>query len=399
MKRHHRFTPTLLSLALFAALGLASCGGDGDSPQPPPPTTTPTSGPTTTPTQEPTPTSAPTPTQEPTPTTAPTPTQEPTPTSAPTPTQEPTPTSAPTPTTVPTPTPTPSHPAPANVWVSYSAEPGRGTQMYNVETGVWMGEGLDNCPDKPVAMDVRPADGMLMGMSLNRRLMIIDTVSGLCQNIPLGPLETAMNSQDVRGFAVNAAGVHAVLLDDGGYGRLVTFKLSSTGLETDLTLWTTSVTAVDNTSIAYAIDFKTGDGASTPQIENNKLIILTRASTGQPLDRSHVLIFDSDGRKTAEERGWYVSGAGALPHTGDIVVQYLHDPQSGTNGDQIYTRGGWTSNAPGRIQQYAYTPTGGMLFYTGSYTYPGGLIHFGTDLYLQGTESLTGALALRHQAP
>ena len=289
----------------------------------------------------------------------------------------------------PVPEPVPFNPAPRKMWIGYSADPGKGTQMYDVLTGAWMGQGVDNCEAKPVTMDVRPGDNVLMGMSADRKLMMIDTVDGRCQQLPLGALETAMNGQSVKGLAVNSFGVYAVLLDDGAQGRVVTFKLGDSTLASDTTLWSgLNPAPLDVTANAYGIDFKMLDYASTTEVENSKLIIAAH-TTG--IEMSHVLTYDAVGALTGSVLGAMQTGTAINSHAGDIVVNAL---PAGA-GDRVYARTGWTTGLPGTIEDFNYVSS--MVHFKLDPYYFNGVTTDGISksLLLQGNENLTTALAAR----
>ncbi len=369
MKPTPRFTTTLIRLALLGTLGLAACGGGGGGGGDEIPV-------------------------DPTPV-------DPTPV-------DPTPVDPPP--VDPTPTPIEAGPAPAKVWIGYSAEPGQGTQMYDAATGLWTAAGNDNCADKPVAMDIYAGgdvetpigDGVtlkikqnaLMGMSAGRKLMAIDTVTGTCHQIPLGALETAMNNQAVKGFAVNATGVHAVLLDDGAMGRVVTFKLGDAALASDTTLWTTPYAApLDTTATAYAIDFKMMDYSTmTPPeaeaAERNKLIVVAHTAS---VEMSHILTYDgTTGALTGGTAGAMQNGTATNVHQGDIVVNGL----PAAAGDRIYARTGWGPVTPGSIEAFNYVSSM-PNFLLEPYRFNGVTTSGAKQLVLNGDLNLTGALAAR----
>ncbi|WP_211214758.1 hypothetical protein [Chitiniphilus shinanonensis] len=247
--------PTLMCAAVLAGLALASCGGgDGDGGIPPTAPPTPPVSPTPTPPDAPTPTPPDTPTPTPPVSPTPTPTGMPTPT-PPTPTPSgvptPTPTAPPvTPTPVPTPTPTPG--ANPSGFFLYGSGGGSGLQQYTwVDDGIttsqfydWpAGRSIDQCTAKPVATDIRPSDGVLVGIDANRNLMEINRVTGACTPLPnLAAAAPYLTTGDVRGFAISDNGTYAVLLYHVGiptlvHLRIVRFKPDQAAIISTHELW------------------------------------------------------------------------------------------------------------------------------------------------------------------
>ncbi|GAA5787326.1 hypothetical protein [Chitiniphilus shinanonensis] len=285
MKLDARLKPTLIAVAFFGALGLASCGGGGGDGGKPTPT------PTTTPT------------------------------------------------TVPTPTPTPT-PPPLAGWISYNAAAGVGTAWYDTDTGAYLQNGTDNCADKPVALDFRPSDGVLMGMAADGKLMTIDE-TGTCDVVNTGAIGTALAAlgQPVIGFAVNPAGVYAVLADDGANGRLITFKEGDAAFKSDTTLWTgATVTPTLTDSRAFGIDFMdTGD--------TNRLVVATRKAVIPNSDEcgsTHLFVYDADGALVSDTAGGKSCYSRYNPGNNDIAI---------ANG-RLYLREGNNATAAGYVVNF-----------------------------------------------
>ncbi|TJZ76170.1 hypothetical protein [Chitiniphilus eburneus] len=239
MKSNVRLKPILVLLAFCGALGLAACGGDGDSGNigvngnnggPPP-------------------------------------------------------------ASVSTPVPTPT---PPTGWISYN--PAGGTVWYDTVTGALIRQGSESCVEEPVALDVRPSDGMLMGMSSSGKLMALDTLSGQCNVVDLGDLGTQLANlalvEPIHGFAVNPDGVYAVLADDL-VGHVLTFKEGDSTFKSSFSLQRQPLTWVD---YAFGIDFMdTGDTSRLIVVSLKLLDVDTLPGTVEARWGTHMIRYNPDG--------------------------------------------------------------------------------------------------------
>lgn len=242
------------------------------------------------------------------------------------------------PATQPTPTPTPA-PLAINGWVGYGSAAGTGTVWYDSATGDHLQNGTDDCAVKPVALDIRPGDGALMGMSADGKLMTIDP-AGACSVVDTGGVgaRLAALGEPVIGFAVNPEGVYAVLADDGQFGRVITFKLGDADFKSDVTLWT-GVQAAPTLAggRAFGIDFLDTAG------NTNTLIVAARQAVVPGSDEcgyTHQLTYLTDGSFQSDTTGGGKSCYSRYnPGNNDIAiangVMYVHEGNSATSAGYI----------------------------------------------------------------
>ncbi|GAA5787325.1 hypothetical protein [Chitiniphilus shinanonensis] len=221
-------------------------------------------------------------------------------------------------------------PTPPSGWLLHG---GQGSALFGAVAGDFIGRGSDACPAAPVALDIRPADGVLLGMTADHTLLAIAPAQGRCEPQPLGPVGEALDQLGlpVRGFAVNDDGLFAVLLDDGEQGRLVTFKPGDRALRSDLTLWAQTPGQIERHAVAFGIDFKTGD--------SRQLVVLSRRDARET---AHVVTYRADGSFA------YSAPTSVLKHGGG-----LHDGDIAIVGNALYLRTGHHGEVPGTIEEYA----------------------------------------------
>ncbi|TJZ73365.1 hypothetical protein [Chitiniphilus eburneus] len=227
-------------------------------------------------------------------------------------------------------TPITPFPTPPAGWLLHGGA--QGSALFGTVAGDFVSEGSDACPVLPVALDIRPTDGVLLGMSADRRLLAIAPAQGRCEPLPLGEVGEALArlALPVRGFAVNDDGLFAVLLADGQQGRLVTFKPGDRALRSDLTLWAQTPGQAERHAVAFGIDFKTSD--------SRQLVVLSRRDARET---AHVITYRADGSFA------YSAPASALKHGGGV-----HDGDIAIVGNALYLRTGHHGAVPGTIEEY-----------------------------------------------